>query len=382
MSKERLFVTAVAIFATGCSSTNLTEPNNALDAGHDARVDAPVADAGPTDAPLGDAGPVDAQVRTNIPGRHDYVQVIEGIAREFIVYIPAKASGTVAVPVVFVVHGTGGTGDKFYANAQWKEKAAAEGFIVVFPTALAYCYYDDTDDDGVFEEPSERVVGTKWAAGKLGVPEKRPMCSNEVLAKLPFAERTKADHPLKDDVGFFRAMIKFMNETSAIDEKRIYATGFSNGGEMTSRLAADASDIFAAIAASAGRISFAPAVMPRPLSFFYTLGADDPIWVPQLGVQSLPLSSNLLTVVPKLDQGTIQPNLKLLSLKNTHTYVEQTVGGKKLSTFTYADSAVGASNKFHFMAIEDLAHAYPNGSNYPLVLADLLWPFFKGEKLP
>ena len=45
-------------------------------------------------------------------------------------------------------------------------------------------------------------------------------------------------------------------------------------------------------------------------------------------------------------------------------------------------SEVGASNSFQFVFLDGNYHTYPNGSNYPVVMANLLWPFFEGEKLP
>lgn len=32
--------------------------------------------------------------------------------------------------------------------------------------------------------------------------------------------------------------------------------------------------------------------------------------------------------------------------------------------------------------MDELGHAYPSGTGYPLTMADLIWPFFAGERLP
>lgn len=51
-----------------------------------------------------------------------------------------------------------------------------------------------------------------------------------------------------DDVGFIRALVKSLIADNAVDPKRIYVTGPSNGGMMTLRLICDAADLFAAAA--------------------------------------------------------------------------------------------------------------------------------------
>jgi polyhydroxybutyrate depolymerase len=57
-----------------------------------------------------------------------------------------------------------------------------------------------------------------------------------------------------DDVGFIRALIRYLQEKYAINRNMIYVTGISNGGMMSYRLGAELSDIFAAIAPVSGSI--------------------------------------------------------------------------------------------------------------------------------
>src|SRR5215212_4696596 len=49
-----------------------------------------------------------------------------------------------------------------------------------------------------------------------------------------------------DDVGFVDAMLADLRARLPLDTARLYASGFSNGGEFTARLAAERSDVFAA----------------------------------------------------------------------------------------------------------------------------------------
>src|SRR5581483_11689868 len=53
-----------------------------------------------------------------------------------------------------------------------------------------------------------------------------------------------------DDVGFVRALIADIDANVVrLDRRRLFATGISNGGFMSLRLACEASDLFTAIAA-------------------------------------------------------------------------------------------------------------------------------------
>jgi polyhydroxybutyrate depolymerase len=51
-----------------------------------------------------------------------------------------------------------------------------------------------------------------------------------------------------DDVQFTRDMISWLEANACVDPKRIYASGCSNGGGMSYRLACDAADVIAAVA--------------------------------------------------------------------------------------------------------------------------------------
>lgn len=55
-----------------------------------------------------------------------------------------------------------------------------------------------------------------------------------------------------DDVAYLRGLVEQLRGRYAIDERRIYAVGHSNGGAMALRLACDAADTFAAVIDLAG----------------------------------------------------------------------------------------------------------------------------------
>jgi polyhydroxybutyrate depolymerase len=79
-----------------------------------------------------------------------------------------------------------------------------------------------------------------------------------------------------DDVGFIRKLIGSLSKAFAIDDERIYVAGMSKGAMMAYRLALEASDLIAAIAAVAGPMCEEPvSASPRPVAVLHIHGARD-----------------------------------------------------------------------------------------------------------
>jgi polyhydroxybutyrate depolymerase len=311
-------------------------------------------------------------------GKKLFTVAVDGIDREFIVYAPRPVRHA---PVVFMFHGTSGDGERFFSISGWREKADAEGFIAVFPSALTYCYKEDENGDGDFDDPGERTVTTKWASGRLGTPA-MPLCTEDELAAQPSLLRALADHPLMDDVAFVRVMLAILERQYQVDDRRIYASGFSNGASMTSRLVIEMSDRFAAIATSAGALEVAATAAARPVPALFSVGEVDDRFTSQLEVTAIPLAATLFQDLPELYTEIVTPMLTALQLGHANRYAETVVDGAKISGFIWSQSSVGASNDFRFVVIEGLGHQYPNGTNHPITLANVLWQYFRGWSLP
>ncbi len=360
-------------FLVGCDSGD--DAGGGADAGGDgALVGDAAADAGADAA--ADAAADSGTPRTNVPGRFDRTLQVGEETREFIVYVPELAAGSTPVPVVFMFHGTSGDGLRFYNNSGWKEKADAEGFIAVFPSAMLHCFYEDENRDGDFDDAGERKVTTKWDGGLLG--DEWPLCSAEEIAMLPPERRAEADHPVADDLGFVDAMIDHLVSEQAVDARRIYASGFSNGGQFTSRLALDRSDRFAALACAAGSLSVDPVPAPRPVPFVYTVGSVDDRFTTRFGLASLPLDETLFDLAGLI----LGPYQLALQLTDDHTSQTTMVGGRTVFRADFTTSIVGADNVLVVAVLEGLGHQYPNGDNYPVPLVVPLWDFFSQYSLP
>ncbi|MBK8270251.1 MAG: prolyl oligopeptidase family serine peptidase [Planctomycetes bacterium] len=165
------------------------------------------------------------------------------LIREFLLYIPeavASQGGETKVPLVFMIHGGGGTARNAAGNfsqGRWMELADRDRFAVVFPQGINNQWNDCRGDD---------VAATGATA---------------------------------DDVGFFAAMIDALAGEFPIDTKRVYAAGISNGGMMSFRLAIELPERFAAVCSCVGSIAAqsecAAPTMPVPV--MYMVGTMDPL---------------------------------------------------------------------------------------------------------
>jgi len=163
----------------------------------------------------------------------------DGLDRSYVLYLPASVDLSKPVPLVFVFHGGTGNAESAILMSGFNEVADENGFLVVYPNGTG-----PVSDDKLLT----------WNVG----------------ACCGFAQRNNVD-----DVGFVRSIVTDLQSLIKIDTKRIYATGMSNGGMMSHRLACEASDLFAAVAPVAGTLNFTPCDPTEPISIIEFHGTDD-----------------------------------------------------------------------------------------------------------
>ena len=170
-------------------------------------------------------------------GNYDYTLEHDGLIRSYIVHIPPAYNTNKKYPVVIMIHGGGGNAEAMQRYVLIDKVADKEGFIVVYP-------------DGT----GKTVLGTKiysFDAGRCCTP-------NEV-----------------DDVGFISKMIDKLGEDFNIDKKRVYATGLSNGAQMSYRLACELGDKIAAIVPVSAIGFDSGCALKRPVPTLHIHGTAD-----------------------------------------------------------------------------------------------------------
>ena len=139
--------------------------------------------------------------------------------RPVLLHLPAGFDPARPAPLVILLHGSGGTGAAMLRDSNLAQASDKHGFIVAAP------------DAGI---PHDK--GFVWNIP--GVPT--------VTGAIP-----GPDAP--DDVAFIGALIDRLAKAGCADPARVYATGLSGGGRMTSWLGCVATDRFAAIAPVVGQ---------------------------------------------------------------------------------------------------------------------------------
>lgn len=211
--------------STGADSAPARERGNTSDGGRDVKKPdlGPAADAatsrddGGTQIPGPSADRWRAGDYPSDPMSDKYLEITgvegqKGYARQYKVHIPPSYDPDVPTPTVFCIHGLTQNAIQFcVVGSGMIEKSDKEGFILIMPNGYQ----------------------ASWNAGTCC-----GAASGEQL----------------DDVALIRAIFAEVGQHVNIDRGRVYATGFSNGGFMSYRLACEAADIFAAVAPSAGGI--------------------------------------------------------------------------------------------------------------------------------
>jgi len=163
----------------------------------------------------------------------------EGFERTYHVYLPTNFNKENPSSMVLALHGGGGSGSDFENDVSAGTlTAAAEARNVILVTPEG--------------------IDKRWNDGR--------------------SEHFGNDR-MYDDLGFISAIIDHMIENYNVNADKVYATGISNGGLMSIRLALDLSNKIAAVAPVTAQISKAieSKVPEFPISIMIINGEDDPL---------------------------------------------------------------------------------------------------------
>lgn len=182
--------------------------------------------------------------------------------RPYDVYLGEGHDVTSPAPVLFLFHGGGGNregatrvtcpgGDRSHPRCL-HNLATARGWIVVAPSGT-----------------SARLVSRlrTWNGG--GGSDGWQCVSG------------RACKENVDDMAYFDAIFESLERLVAIDHARIYASGLSNGGAISHRLACERAGVIAAIAPVGGANQFettASCAPSRPVAVLQVHGTEDPCW--------------------------------------------------------------------------------------------------------
>jgi polyhydroxybutyrate depolymerase len=237
-----------------------------------------------------------------------------GVLRKVRLFVPSAYDGQTRLPLVLNLHGSTDNADNFATSSQMEQVAESEGFA---------------------------VAGLEAVAGQWNVPP--------------------ADD-LPDDVAYAAGAIDLVASALCIDLTRVYASGFSGGGRMSSRLGCLLSDKITAIGPVAG-VRF-PAPCPgRP--------------VPVITIHGLADTTNAYAgegpAHPRWDESVEQAVLGWATKNGCSPTRQVDDPPGPLSTYTYGECQKNAT--VELVRMDGVEHAYPTGS--PLHAAKKIWSFVK-----
>jgi polyhydroxybutyrate depolymerase len=178
------------------------------------------------------------------PGTAAHDVSVGQLTRRYLVHVPRKRPTTptgVVGPyaLVIVLHGSSGSPEEIRQTTGMDSLSETYRFLVAYPEGV-------NGAGGLF--PSD------WNAGTC--------CGAAARENI-------------DDVGFISGLITEMGKRVALDKRRVYVAGFSDGGRMAHHLACKLAPSIAAIAVVSGSLKDDSCAPTRPVPILAVHGTSD-----------------------------------------------------------------------------------------------------------
>ena len=296
-----------------------------------------------------EANPKENEIQLNFDiGRNDYNLEIDGSFRNFIIHVPNSYDESTETPVVFMLHGSSQNGERFYNISGWVEKAEQNEIITIYPTAKGY------------EFTGKSGLTTRWSTVDL----------EDIVVP---------GTVINDDVVFITEILNRVKASFNIDEERVYAVGFSNGGAfIRNRLYNEVPELFTAFATTGSYFitNVQDVASSNYKSLYSIIGNKDPNLIGDSGsMEDIPLDANDFLSHPFY--GPMALDL-INQLKLQPSYIEEP-NPPKYNLIQFSDSQLNYDNELQFMIVNGLTHVYPNGTNNisEINATNLFWEWFQ-----
>ncbi len=175
---------------------------------------------------------------TPYAGEYEASLEFGGQERRYAMHVPKAIKYGGTLPLVIMLHGSGGNAASAMDMTRMNAAAEKYGFLVVYPNGTGRL----------------KTNLLTWNAGKC--------CG--------YAAKNNVD-----DVGFIRALVNWLKTTRKITPGAIFVAGMSNGAVLSHRLGCELADQIAAIAPVAGSSVPADCQPTRPVSVILFNGTAD-----------------------------------------------------------------------------------------------------------
>lgn len=270
-------------------------------------------------------------------------------SRTYNAWVPAGVDVSRPTPVVVLFHGGSGNalaalrgtcpgrfdagGPDLSAPSCIHRVADREGFVVIFPNGT-----------GTEASPERRT----WNAGG---GREGWHCVSGVACQDGV-----------DDITYVEAVLEHLDGWLNVDDGAVFATGLSNGGALSHRVACELADQFAAIAPVGGANQYETleSCMPAaPVAVLQVHGYDDPCWTwDRSGQTCAPIQVDLKAGAVESTEGWARRN----ECRDSTTETEDDVDGD--GRFTIARRWTGCRAPVALLRLEGAGHTMPNGFQY------------------
>lgn len=256
--------------------------------------------------------------------------------RTYLLHLPPSYSPDIPLPLVLAMHGGFGNGKLLENQSQLSIKSDKDNFIVVYP-------------EGVKSPAGIRT----WNAGGC--------CGYALNNNI-------------DDVGFLVALLDTLSSKYSINPSKVFATGMSNGGFMSYRLACERSDLIAAIAPVASSMNVSECNASRGVPVLHFHSYQD---------SHVPYEGGVGTGVSSHHNPPIDSVLNVWSHLNSCTSQDTLHNSEDFTHVRW--SSCDCQNELHLYLTQDGGHSWPGGNSPPVSdpssvvinASDLMWAFFK-----
>ncbi|MEA2123295.1 MAG: polyhydroxybutyrate depolymerase [Solirubrobacteraceae bacterium] len=292
-----------------------------------------------------------------------------GVDRRYVASVPLSAKRRMnrgeRVPVVAMLHGSSGTGEQFLIHSGWREVARREGFIAVFPTGQEY----------LVDTQGPPHMSTKWADYSLD------------------EDIDEAQTPPADDVGFLRSMAVDVAHSARVNPRRVYLSGFSNGGAMCMRAALELSSSLAAAGCNAGSLHSVHHVTTGAphIPVVLTYGSLDDRFLGAINAAQDPADPPVTEIPMNPSRAfQLQGVSAVLSIQEESFDVTDQADvlfrGRNAFDVRFDEPVPGVTgtSQAQLSVLKGVEHEYPTATNNPhhFRMADLLWAFFRSHPQP
>jgi len=294
----------------------------------------------------------------DLPPNH-YPETISvgGTVRHYILYVPPSYDGHKKLPLVLVLHGFSGTAASMIGTTRFSEKAEAEGFFVAYLQGMTVGPASPFYTCGCPSDPAAWNTGTN-----------------------PEFDLTV------DDVAFVRKLVLQLEANLRVDDRRVYAAGFSSGAGMSYRLGAELPNLLAGIAVVSGAIGLRPeanepdgpylmipdATGSIPVIIFHGIADTHVLYYGGKATEG----SDLLDAKPVADAVNYWTEANRCQGKS------QTVTSAAGNVITTSYDGCFANSDVVLNTIVNGEHAWPNETLNGISATDAAWEFFSKHSLP